>query len=468
MNHARVKELKGNVGKTTSKKAIKSGRASGALTPQGASPAASLLTSPSTSAAQSRVTSDVSDNDDEGDFEFDDMASSTHSGGSGVDIVLGAGGGWFDVQSLIDGLQDKKRNNTEMREQYLQSFLTVIRTRYSAETHIWLDKPAHDLVEILLRDANRGVTARERLLSLQAYCLLLAIVENLDVFEGGSRALKQILTDDDDEECQVWAIYALCMSVLYGGGMEESALEMMEYMVEIVDSDGESVDAHDNAAVVCAAMQGWAFIASHVDDYSELADTAMDAFVEQLDSTDIEIQSHAGNCIALIYESSRNHEDETGQPFQLPYDPQRLANKLNELAKMSAKSVSRKSRRDLRQSLLSVVTSLQRGVGPYYSTALYIPEKDTFVPSSLRTDDGRAEYGYRCKLRLGKNSARIETWSLFSRAEMMKILFRGALQHHIFVNTVVTECLEDADWAEAHTSEERERKSRPSAKARRR
>ncbi|UNI15783.1 hypothetical protein JDV02_002285 [Purpureocillium takamizusanense] len=467
MNHARVKALKGTAGKTVSRKAQKSGRASGALTPQGSSPMASLLTSPSNSAAHSRVASDVSDDDEEGDFEFDDMASSIHSSGSGVEASQEIGGS-FDVHALMENLQDKKRNNTELREQYLQIFIKYIRTRYTPETHHWLDDAAHALTDIFLKDANRGASARERLLSLQAYCLTIGTVEDMDAFEAGSKSLKQILRDDDDEECQVYAIYALCMTALYGGGVEEAALELMEYMIEIIDTDGESVEAHDNAAVVCAAMQGWAFIASHVDDYADYADTAMDAFVEQLDSSDIEIQSHAGNCIALIYESSRNHEEETGEPFQLPYDPQRLAAKLNELAKLSAKSVSRKSRRDLRQSLLSAVTSLERGVGPYYSTALYIPEKDSFVPPSLRTDDGRAEYGYRCKLRLGNHTARVDSWSLFSRAEMMKILFRGGLQNHIFINPVVTDCLEDADWAETYTSEEHDRKPKPSTKARKR
>lgn len=465
MNHARVKALKGN-GKTVSRKAQKSGRASGLVTPQGSSPMASLLTSPSHSAAQSRVTSDVSDDEDDGDFDLDDMTS-VHSGGSGVEASEETGGS-FDVKALISGLEDRKHNNAEVREHYVQVFIKAIRNRYGPDTHQWLDDAAAALVDIFLKDANRGAAARERLLNLKAYCLTVGTVEDMDVFGSACKLLKQILVDDDDDECKVYAIYALCMTVLYGGGVEEAALEMMEYLVEIVQTDGDSIGAHDNAVVVCAALQGWAFVASHVDDYSDYADTAMDAFVDQLDSTDVEIQSHAGQCIALIYESSRRHEEETGQPFQLPYDPRRLAGRLSELSKLSAKSVSRKSRRDLRESLVSVVTSLERGVGPYYSTALYIPDKDMFVPPSLRTDDGRAEYGYRCKLRLANHTARIDSWSLYSRVEMMKVLFRGGLQKHVLVNPVVTECLEDADWSELYGAEEHERKTRPLARARKR
>ncbi|KAF4509473.1 hypothetical protein G6O67_003646 [Ophiocordyceps sinensis] len=459
MNHARVKALKGN-GKTVSKKAQKSGRASGTLTPQGSSPMASLLTSPSHSANQSRGASDVSDNDEDGDFDLDDMTSSVHSGGSGPEAPEDAGS-TFDVKAFMDGLQDRKHNNSEVREQYLQVYVTVIRSRYSVETHQWLDDAATALAEILLKNANRGATARERVLSLRAYCLTVGTVEDVDVFEAGNKVLKQVLMDEDDEECKVLAIYALCMTVLYGGGLEEAALELMEFLVDVVQTDGESIESLDNAVVVSAALRGWAFVASHVDDFSDYADTAMDAFVDQLDSSDVEIQSHAGHCIALIYESSRNHEAETGEPFQLPYDPQRLAGRLTELVKLSAKSVARKSRRDLKDSLVSVVTSLERGVGPYYSTALYLPEKDRHVPASLRTDEGMAEYGYRCKLRLGNHTTRIDTWSLYSRVSMMKILFRGGLENHVFLNPVVMECLEDADWGEVHTKE-------ASAKARKR
>lgn len=458
MNHVRVKALKGS-GKTVSKKAIKSGRASGAVTPR-SSPMASLLTSPTHSAIHSRVTSDVSDDGgDDIDFDLDDMASSVHSGGSVSEHADDAGGGSFDTQALIDGLQDRKHHNGEAREQFLEIYIKTIRSRYSPEAHLWLDDAAYTLAEIFLKDANRAATARERLLSLQAYCLTIGTVEDMNVFEAAERVLKQILIDDDDDDCRVWAIYALCMAVLYGGGLEEAALEIMQFLIDIVQSDGESIEAHDNAVIVAAALQGWSFVASHVDDFSDYADTAMDAFVDQLDSTDVDIQTNASGCIALVFEASRNHVEETGEPFQLPYDPQRLAGRMSDLAKLSAKSVSRKHRRGLRESLVSVVTSLERGVGPYYSTALYIPEKDDHVPSSQRTDDGQAEYGYRCKLRLGNSAAKIDSWSLYFRVHMMKTLFKGGLQTHAFSNPVVMECLDDAHFSQDYAPVEYEKRS---------
>ncbi|KAJ6780195.1 hypothetical protein PWT90_04455 [Aphanocladium album] len=452
MNHARVKALKGN--KTVSRKAVKSGRASGAVTPQGTgSPMASLLTSPTHSTTHSRPASD-SDSDGS-DFDLDDMMSSIHSADSlETPADDGASGPSLDTDALLTAIQDRKHNNTELREQYLEAFIRFMRTRYSEDTHLWLDSAAVSLTDAFLKGANRGDSPRERLLSLQSYCITLGTVEDMEIYDAASRALKQILLDDDDDACRVWAVYALAMSVLYGGGVEEAALETMEYLVDIVQSDGESVEAHDNAAIVSAALLAWGFVAGHVDDYSDFADAAIDAFTDQLDSSDVEVQSNAAMCVALIYESSKAHEAETGKPFQLQYDPQRLVGRISELAKLSAKSVSRRSRRDLREALVSVVTSLERGVGPYYSTALYMPEKDERVPPGQRTEDGRAEYGYRYKLRIQNRAAKVDTWSLYFRVTMMKLLFRGGLEKHMFINPVVSECLEDANFAQEYTAED--------------
>lgn len=405
----------------------------------------SLFTSPTHSAAPSRAASDISDDeDDDLDLDIDDTASA----GSAPELFEDNGDGTstFDPKALIENLQDRKHNNSEVREHLLQFYINIMRSRYTSETHLWLDDAAQSLAEVFLRDANRGSTARERLLSLKAYCLTVGSTETTEMLTFGERMLKQILKDDDDEDCQIFATYALCLTVLYSGGNEEAALEAMEYLVEIVQSDGETIDSYDNAPVVAAVLRAWAFVASHVSDFSTVADAALEAFVDQLESSDVEVQSNAAACIALIYESSRSYEEDSGEPFQLEYDPQRLSGRLNELARMSAKSVSRKGRRDLREMIVSVVTSLERGVGPYYSTAKFIPERDQKTSSFQRMEDGSYEYGYRSKFRVSSQVAVVDTWSLLSRINLLKIVFRGGLQAHAENNPVVLECLDDLDF----------------------
>lgn len=430
MNHARVKALKGD-GKTTSKKAIKSGRASNNLSPRD-SPIASLLTSPRTSKPPSRATSDVSDGSgSEGELDSDDdMLQSLHSDASG-----GHDGDKpaVDTEALIEQLKDRKHNNSDAREHLLEAYIKALRTRFAESYLEWLDAAGPQLADIFLRDANRAPTARERLLSLKAYELTAMTAQDLSVFDTAQRRLKQILLDDDDDDCKEHALYALALTALYAGGGEDSALDLMEYLTEIVQSDGDSAGAYDSSAVVVAAMRAWTWLAAHVEDYSALADTALDAIVEQLDASSVEIQALAGESIALIYEASRAHESETGQPFQLPYDPRRLAGRVDNIAKSSTRSVARSNRRSLRESLRSVVTSLERGVGPGYSEA--------------HDQDGR-EYGYRQLINLGTASAPIKTWSLLVRYNMLKAVFKSGLGLHLSVNPTAVECVEDANFTE--------------------
>lgn len=452
MSHARVKALKED-GKTISRKAKKSGRASGKLTPSDGSPMTSLLASPSPSHSKnpSRAASDVSEEDDDASsFDSyntygDEFLKNFQDHPNGSDGGEGSG---VDSAALIEQLQDRKNNNGETRERHLEIYNSYLRTRYAPETHEWLEDAASTLAELFLKDSNRGPTARERLLSLQAYCLTISTAESVDIYATGSKTLKAILTDDDDDDCRVCAVNALCMTTLYGGGGEEEALDLMEYFIEIIQSDGETIGAYDNVVLVHAIIQGWAFVASHVDDFSDFAEVAMDSFVDQLESGDAEVQAASANCIALIFEASRNHEDENGEPFQLPYDPQRLVGRIGELAKVTARATSRKERRGLRESLVSVVTSLEQGVGPFFSTVLYMPLGDDMknIPKWMRVPDGRAMEGYRHKLRLGGSVAIVDTWSLYCRVNMMKTIFRGGLQRHAFDNPIVSSCLDDANW----------------------
>lgn len=443
----RVQAIKGATnesGKTVSRKAIKSGRASGAgNTPRGNtprnSPFASLMASPAHSAAPSRHGSDWSDNDLE-----DAMSAST--GSSEVLEPLDEPQTLFNPQRFMSELQDRKHNNSESREGLLEGYIRHLRCNYRPTIHEWLDDAATELAELFLRFANRGMTARERLLSLQAFVLTLATTEEADVFEDGHVALKQILRDEDDEECEVFAMYALAFGVLYGGGSEDGAQEVLDYLTEIISSDGEAIEAHNKTLVVTGALQSWMFVASHVEDLSDAADLALDAFVDQLDSDAIDVQIHAAHCIALIYEASRNHEAEAGEPFSLTYDPQRLIGRMNDMVRETRRGVSKKNRKALRDALTSVITSLERGVGPDYSEAGFKPDSRNGLSAADANEDGMVEFGYRQKLRVGNHIAPVDSWSISSRVAMIKLLFGSYLQRHIFVNPVVTQCLDDLQF----------------------
>jgi hypothetical protein len=429
---ARVKALRGE-GKTVSRKARKSGRASGTASPGGAD----LL---------SKV------------FQSNDTPYHSESEASGADtppaIYDGADGEWmdeqlpsredidrsdgasFDPKALISELQDRKNNQKDLRELLLDRYVKMLRNIYADNLDV-LDDNADELVEVFLRAANRGDTPRERSLSLQAYYLTASVTE-VGKIDAARALLKQICSDDDNENCQIQALYALSVTVAYSSGSKEEILDFLDFLVQIIESNGDTINALDKDNVIVAAFECWAFAATHVDLW-EQADYAMDTFADKLDSNDSEIQAIASECIALIFEASRAHEDEEGEPFQLPYDPQRVAGRVQGLSKGAVKSMSRKDRRDLRESLRSVVTSLERGVGPYYSTA-------------TQYGDNTSEFGYRFKIRRrdasgGQYQALVESWHYLHRIRLLRNLFQGGMDRQMeHDNPLVLECLEGLEW----------------------
>ncbi|KAL6866091.1 hypothetical protein ACO1O0_002191 [Amphichorda felina] len=422
MSQMRVKALKGE-GKTVSRKARKSGRASGTASPGGSDILHKVfyqddVASRSESEATPPETPPVADED--------------FFGGPGTpdDRELPA----FDPKKLISELQDRKNHHNETRELLIDHYIKMLRNRYGNE----LDNvDTGELIGAFIRGASRGVSTRERSLSIEAYSLTICI-EDLNNAEASRASLKQILTDDDNEDCQIRALYALTLTIVHYGGGEEDIFDYLDFLVEAIQSNGESVNAIKKDGVTVALFECWAYAATHVKSIWHQADYAMDAFVEKLDSTDAETQTAAAECIAYIFEASRAHEEEEGEPFELPYDPARVATRIQDLSKESSKSMSRKDRRDLRDGLRSVVSSLENGVGPYYSTAKDFNDREVGYRYRLRKGGGSSSLGY---------SAYVESWHHYHRITMLRNIFGTGLERHIDNETpMVIQCLEGLDW----------------------
>ena len=417
-----MKELKGEA-KTVSRKARKSGRASGTASPGGSDILSKVfhqddVASRSESEATPPGTPSVADEDFSGEP------------GTPDDRELPA----FDPKKLISELQDRKSHHNETRELLIDHYIKMLRNRYNNELE---NVDTDELIGTFIRGANRGVTTRERSLNLQAYSLTICI-EDLNNAETSRAALKQILTDDDDEDCQIRALYALTLTVVHYGGGEEDIFDYLDFLIECIESNGEHCNAVNKDGVMVALFESWAYAATHVKSIWHQADYAMDAFVDKLDSTDAETQTVAAECIAYIFEASRDHEEEEGEPFELPYAPATVAARIQDLSKESTKSMSQKDRRDLREGLRSVFTSLEKGVGPYYSTAKDFNDREVGYRYKLRKGGGSSSLGY---------SAYVESWHHFHRIEMLRNIFGTGVERHIDNRTpMVIECLQGLEW----------------------
>ena len=436
-------------GKTVSRKA-RSRPESGLASPS-ASPAASRAGS----RAPSRYASE--DEDNISDSEYADSIISSVVGSDDNDDAT-AGAVWTDrLKDRITELLDRKRSSAKGRETTLNAYAHLIRYHYAGEQ---IEGQFSELVPALLKSIRGGANYEETVAGLKALTLTILSAQSETVYDQVWNSLKGACENSDEESVKVEAIEAMSIAAMCGGGSVEGAEELLEFLIEIVESDGHSVEAPDNGRVVSAALGAWGFVASHLDDLQDQSEQALEAFTEQLDSTDVDVQIGAGRNIALLFESAREYEEESASAedgsapsssWDMQYDQHKLVQRMTALTRESSKAISKKDRKQLHASFNSVLTSLERGKGPGYSTARRQAANPHAGGSAARSDfstDGEpaeaGEYGYRERVRVHNISITIDTWSLSARVEMLRSVLGGGLAAHYAENPAVRDLLSSA------------------------
>lgn len=266
--------------------------------------------------------------------------------------------------------------------------------------------------------------------------------------DGALKIIKKAL-DSESTAVKAAAIQTLADLAVYGGASSE---DLMEEFLEIVESDGSSIEAADSAEVVTAALMSWGFLASFIDDLEDVSETAMEAFVDQLESSEVSVQIAAGENIALLYEKSYTDREENDGPatdaerkdehgyvldYSLVkrYDPYRQKNqleyKLSEIANVSSKGISKRDRKNLHTAFTDIITTVQHpSRGPRYNKTV---EGDSDQMA------GSAKSG-RHKI-AGDSYMNIDRWWKLCRLQGLKRVLGGGFSVHYNNNDVVFETL---------------------------
>jgi hypothetical protein len=226
----------------------------------------------------------------------------------------------------------------------------------------------------------------------------------------------------------------------------------MTFFLEIVESDGASVDAQDNGNIVTAALENWGLLATDIDDLEEETEAAIEAFVEQLESSDANVQIAAGENIALLYEKSYTEQEEDEEIEKQPEDEDdpeytkggeklvkryqvyrnqpKLLQTLDELAKVSSRRISKKDRKTLHSGFTEIRNSVEKpSRGPGYSTA-------------IDQESGRAYGAGRMKVRINRNlEVRIDKWWKLLRLNALRRTLQGGFAYHYEQNEIVSSAL---------------------------
>ncbi|EGS18251.1 uncharacterized protein CTHT_0062730 [Thermochaetoides thermophila DSM 1495] len=447
MSQLQRRALKGE--KTMSKKArakreaglspFQSPSASGAPSPAVSQPSSRPGSRPGSRLSSRPASHYGSDDEFEGDdylgFEDSASASSGEEGLTWADRLL-------DLIRELQGHKDQKRTSVQDRELALAGYSHILRHHY-AEEH--LSSVLDDILPTFLKQIRAGRSNKERARALQAFTLTLLTCPSDKDYEQAISALKTVCEDVEDNNVKIDAIHALCVAVIYGGGNNAATEELLDFFLEIVSTDGDSVRAPDDGSVVTAALQAWAFLATHVDDLTVKGEEAVESFLDQLDSADSDVKVNAGANLALLFEAAREQEEETGQSFITAYNQHRIMTQMAKIMRDSSKTISKKGRRHVRTNFSSIVTSVERGKGPGYSTAGRWGNPHTGGTAEEEIDGGFAEFGYREKIRLPNRWIVINTWFLRARAELLKTLLGGGLLVHYEENPTVRELFRGAD-----------------------
>ncbi|KAI1140167.1 interferon-related developmental regulator-domain-containing protein [Hypoxylon sp. FL0543] len=347
--------------------------------------------------------------------------------------------------NIVD-LLDQKRDSGQDRADKLTAYTELVRHHPSAEE---IDAQINELIPMLLKSVRGRKSPQGVIWALKALMMTMLTSGGESLNDRVYPTLKALCEnsdydDDENELIKATAIKAMSISIMCGGGSVNAAEEFLEFLMEIIQSDGHVIGAGDNGPVVTAALNAWGFVASGLDDLEEQSTEALEAFTEQLDSSDVEVQIAAGSNIALLLESAREYEEETGETWNMRYDQDGLLRRLNALTKESSKSISKKDRRQLHSNFNSIVTSLEHGKGPGYSTAKRFATNPHTGGNKTDFHDDYQEYGYRQKLRIQNISIVIDSWSLSARLGMLKSILGGGLASHYLNNPVVKDLLSGA------------------------
>ncbi|RMZ84185.1 hypothetical protein DV738_g608, partial [Chaetothyriales sp. CBS 135597] len=363
-------------GKTTSKKARS----------KQSSRESSKPTSRAGSHAASRVASrDGSDDEDGAGNLSDDTNQSINS----IDALLEAddlNDQTPDVvkQQLTDSiadLLDRKSSNNKSREESLQTYVSCLTSHLLGDV-LYGHVPA--LLAGFMKSVKAETSEREATLALRSIALTAISFADDTIYETVSATLLRSISDSQSNAVKTAAIYCLGICLTFGGADKAEISDKLVFLQEIASTDGAFVDADDNSDVVTAALQTYGLLATLIEDLEAESEDAVAVFLDQLDSTNVNVQVAAGENIALLYEKSYTQREEddsssdeetadgddsdddnnTGDPdlikrYNAFHNTTEVLDRVSALSSLSTKSMSRRDKKQLHQAFASITMTVQ-------------------------------------------------------------------------------------------------------------
>lgn len=344
-----------------------------------------------------------------------------------------------ELRDQIQEILDRKRSSVQGREGYYSAFCYLAKSHYVEEV---IRPQVTDLVAAFCKSIKFESSERESVLAL--WCLELVAITAFDntIYENTEPLLTRTIRDSSSGHVKEVAIHCLGTCAMFGGAGEDGIVDQMAFLLDIVASDGHSIDASDNPDAVVAAIQEWGFLATEIEDMENESEDAVQIFMDQLNGNDPAAQIAAGETIALLYEKSytpqeddddepeEEDEDEEGaentggdkriKRYNAYHNTPELERQLQSLASIHHKRISKRDKKGLHGSFASILTTIANPRrGPMYNTAI---DQDT-----------NRHYGSRLTVKIGREGAmKIDRWWKWARLNALRRILGGGFTEHYF------------------------------------
>lgn len=357
-----------------------------------------------------------------------------------------------ELADCMQDILDRKRSSVQGREESLSAFCRLAKFHYVEEE---IRGSIQDLLAAFLRSIKYEGSVRESVLALKALEFLAVTAYDDTIYDAVESLLTKTIRDSTSGLIKVAAINCLGTCAYFGGTSEDAKMDQMNMLLDIITSDGQSIEASADYGVVTAALQQWGFLATDVEDLEADSEEVVEILIEQLASVDSNVQIAAGENIALLYEKSytpQEEEDEidedeldeegeggdssaSGGPklierYPAYHDKYHLEQILASLATVSGKRISKKDKKSLHTNFASILTTVENPrLGPAYSKAI--------------NQNTNRQYGSKRQVKIGSEGVmEIDRWWKWLRlASLRRILQGGFMEHYFQGNRAVLDAL---------------------------
>lgn len=375
-----------------------------------------------------------------------------------------------ELSDRIDEILARKGSTVLGREKCYKTYVHLLTAQYCEEE---IRGKEAELVVAFLKSIKEEKSEKEAILALKGISRRTPFSADMDltqfsaavaitlinspsdlIYEAASTPLRRTISHSLSTAAKTAAIHALGSCTFWGGASDDEILENMDFFLEIVSSDGHTIDAPDEPEPVVAALEEWGFLCTLLEDISAQSEETMEAFVEQIESSYPAVQIAAGENIALLYEKSFKpidpdedsladypDEDLIADPDTASEKPSlirlypayrrtdQLIHSLQAIASISTHHLSKTDRKSLRTNFSDILNSVENPThGPRYQNAI--------------DQESGKRYGSRMVVKIQKGGVmRIDRWWKLHRLQGLRRVLQGGFMIHYERNEVVFDTL---------------------------